>query len=92
MNVSVLWLFLTLPCVGLQYVIGVFPDHTHLLFDGKKELVALLYLSFWCHAAVIVLWFFLMVTWVALQFVIVVFPDHTHLPFCSCQGQSNGAQ
>ena len=37
MNVSVLWLFLTLPCVGLQYVIVVFPDHTHLLFDGKER-------------------------------------------------------
>ena len=29
----VLWLFVTLPWVGLQYVIVVFPDHTHLLFD-----------------------------------------------------------
>ena len=28
-----LWLFLTVPWVGLQYVIVVFPDHTHLLFD-----------------------------------------------------------
>ena len=27
-----LWLFLTVPWVGLQYVIVVFPDHTHLLF------------------------------------------------------------
>ena len=29
---SVLWLFLTVPWVGLQCVIVVFPDHTHLLF------------------------------------------------------------
>ena len=29
---NVLWLFLTVPCVGLQSVIVVFPDHTHLLF------------------------------------------------------------
>ena len=30
-TVNVMWLFLTLPWVGLQYVIVVFPDHTHLL-------------------------------------------------------------
>ena len=28
-----LWLFLTGPWVGLQCVIMVFPDHTHLLFQ-----------------------------------------------------------
>ena len=32
-TVNVMWLFLTLPWVGLQYVIVVFPDHTHLLFS-----------------------------------------------------------
>ena len=32
MTVSVLWLFLTVPWVGMQCVIVVFPDHTHLLF------------------------------------------------------------
>ena len=31
--VNVLWLFLTVLWVGLQCVIVVFPDHTHLLFD-----------------------------------------------------------
>ena len=31
-TVNVLWLFLTMPWVGLQCVIVVFPDHTHLLF------------------------------------------------------------
>ena len=30
--VIVLWLFLAVPWVCLQYVIVVFPDHTHLLF------------------------------------------------------------
>ena len=30
---SVLWLFLTVPWVGLQCVIVVIPDHTHLIFD-----------------------------------------------------------
>ena len=32
--VNVLWLFLTVPWVGLQFVIVVFPDHTHLLFEN----------------------------------------------------------
>ena len=31
-TINVLMLFLTVPLVGLQYVIVVFPDHTHLLF------------------------------------------------------------
>ena len=30
-SINALWLFLTVPSVGLQYVIVVFPDHTHLL-------------------------------------------------------------
>ena len=46
---------------------------------GKRELVALLSLSFWC--LVIIVWLFLVVPLVCLQFVIVVFPDHTHLLF-----------
>ena len=35
-TINILWLFLMVPWVGLQYVIVVFPDHTHLLF--KKHL------------------------------------------------------
>ena len=31
--VNVLWLVLTVSWVGMQYVIVVFPDHTHLLFE-----------------------------------------------------------
>ena len=30
--VIVMWLFLMVSCVCLQFVIVVFPDHTHLLF------------------------------------------------------------
>ena len=30
-TINVLWLFLTVPRVGLQHVIVVFPDHTNLL-------------------------------------------------------------
>ena len=28
-TVNVLWLFLTVPWLGMQFVIVVFPDHTH---------------------------------------------------------------
>ena len=52
-----------------------------MLLMGKRELVALLYLSFWCLVIVILLWLFLTVPWVGQQCVIVVFPDHTHLLF-----------
>ena len=31
-TINVLWLFLTVPWVGMQYVIVVFPYHNHLLF------------------------------------------------------------
>ena len=37
MTVSVLWLFLMVPWVGLQCVIVVFPDHTHLLLDRAVD-------------------------------------------------------
>ena len=46
---------------------------------GKRELIALLYLSSWC--LVMVERLFLAVPRGCLQFVIVVFPDHTHLLF-----------
>ena len=56
---------------------------------GKRELVALLNLSYWC--LVVVERLFLAVPWGCLRFVIVVFPDHTHLLFLvpqkhGCQG------
>ena len=31
------WLFLAVPLVCLQFVIVVFPDHTHLLFLGVSD-------------------------------------------------------
>ena len=31
-TINVLWFFLAVPCVGLQCVVVVFPDHTHLIF------------------------------------------------------------
>ena len=33
---NVPWLFLTMPWAGLQCVVVVFPDHTHLLFFWSK--------------------------------------------------------
>ena len=34
-TVNVLWRFPTVPWVGLQFVIVVFSDHTHLLFQDR---------------------------------------------------------
>ena len=50
-----------------------------IILMGKRELVALLTVSSWCHVRIA--WLFLGVPWICLQFVIVVFPDHTHLLF-----------
>ena len=50
-----------------------------IILMGKRELVALLNLFFWC--LVVVEQLFLVVLWGCLRFVIVVFPDHTHLLF-----------
>ena len=36
----VLWLFITVPWVGLQDVIVIFPDHIHLLFENTPGRVA----------------------------------------------------
>ena len=51
-----------------------------IILMGKRELVALLYLSSWCLVMVELL--FLAVPWGCLWFVIVVFTDHTHY-FCN---------
>ena len=45
MTVSVLWLSLTVPWVGLQCVIVVFHDHTHLLF-GMLNIFIYIFISF----------------------------------------------
>ena len=62
-------------CCTLLYV----HSSIAIILMGKKELVALLNLSYWC--LVMVEWLFLVVPWGCLRFVIVVFPDHTHLIF-----------
>ena len=51
---------------------------------GKRELIALLYLSSWC--LVMVERLFLAVRRGCLQFVIVVFTDNTHLLFLGVSG------
>ena len=50
-----------------------------IILMGKRELVALLYLSSWC--LVMVERLFPAMPQGCLRFVIVVFPDHTHLIF-----------
>ena len=36
-TVNVLWLFIMMAWIGLQYVIVFFPDHNHLLFKRKFD-------------------------------------------------------
>ena len=62
-------------CCTLLYV----PSNIAIILMGKRELVALLNLSFWC--LVMVERLFLAMPRGCLRFVIVVFPDHTHLLF-----------
>ena len=62
-------------CCTLLYV----HSSIAIILMGKRELIALLNLSSWCH--VMVKRLFLVVSQGCLQFVIVVFPDHTHLLF-----------
>ena len=59
-------------CCTLLYV----HSSIAIILMGKRELIALLNLSFWC--LVMVERLFLAVPRGCLQFVIVVFPDHTH--------------
>ena len=62
-------------CCTLLYV----NSSIAIILMGKRELVALPYLSSWC--LVMVEWLFLAVQWGCLRFAIVVFPDHIHLLF-----------
>ena len=60
-------------CDTLRYV----HSSIAIILMGKRELVALLYLS--SRSLVMYEWLFLAVTWGRLRFLIVVFADHTHL-------------
>ena len=50
-TINVLWLFLTVPWVGLWCVIVVFPDHTHLLLYASENRRLKRAGSFWAFAA-----------------------------------------
>ena len=50
-----------------------------IILKRKRELAALLLLSYGCLVTVIVLRLFLAMPWFGLQYVIVEIPDHTHL-------------
>ena len=67
-------------CCTLLYVHSSFA----IILMGKRELVALLSLSFWFLVSVV--WLLLAVPWACLQFVIVVFPEHTHTLFLMPKG------
>ena len=79
------FLFIASPIVGIcncsLFFCTLLYVHSSIaiILIGKRELVALLYLSSWC--LVMVEWLFLAVPWGCLRFVIVGFPDHTHLLF-----------
>ena len=45
-TLNVLWLFLTVQWVGLQCVIVVLPDHTHLLFHSLVHFVKIIRLIY----------------------------------------------
>ena len=63
-------------CSMLGYALLYVHSSFAIILMGKRELVALICLSSWCH--VMVVWLFLAVPWVCMQFDIVVFPGHTH--------------
>ena len=63
--------------VFVMVYVAMCPSSFAIILTRKRELVALLLLSFGCLVTINVLWLFLTVPWVGLQFVIVVFPDHT---------------
>ena len=59
-------------CCTLLYV----PSSFAIILMGKRELVVLLSLTFWC--LVIVVWILFTMQQVCLLFVVVIFSDHTH--------------
>ena len=72
-------LFVGFLCLGMHYFVSLLV--LQIILKRKREMVALLLLSYGCLVTINVLWLFLAVPWVCLQCVIVVFPDHTRLLF-----------
>ena len=79
------FLFIVTPIVGVcncsMFCCTLLYVHSSnaIILMGKRELVALLYLSSWC--LVVVERLFLAVPRGCLWFMIVVYPDHTHILF-----------
>ena len=48
MTVGILWFFFPMPWVGMQWVIVLFPDHTHLLIATVYPVTSLCNVSFQC--------------------------------------------
>ena len=77
-------LFVGVLCLSLfWYALLCVLSNFTIILKRKRELVALLLLSYGCLVTVNVLWLFLKVSWVGLQCVVVVFHDHTHLLFAN---------
>ena len=70
-------LCLSLFCCALLCALSSFA----IILKRKRELAALLLLSYRCLVTVNVLWLGLTKPWVSLHCVIVVFRDHSHLIF-----------
>ena len=89
-------LFIVTPIVGVcncsMFCCALLYVHSSIaiILMGKRELIALLNMSFWC--LVMVERLFLTVPRGCLQFVIVVFPDHTHLLFLASNLGSSCSQ
>ena len=68
-TINVLWLFITVLLVGLQHLIVVFPDHTHLLWKPELFRLTSLWHAF-IYTVVFVSLIFLLHSFVCLMFVI----------------------
>ena len=66
-------------CFSMHYIVSLKVSSFAIILKRKRELVALLLLSYECLVTVNVLWLFLTVPRVGLQCVTVVFPDNSHL-------------
>ena len=75
-------LFVGVLCLSLfWYALLCVLSSFAIILKRKRELLALLLLTYGCLVTVYVLWLFLTVPWVGLQCVIVVFPDYIHFLF-----------
>ena len=67
--------------VSVLLCITLYPFWFAIILKWKRQLVALLLLSYGCLVIVNILRLFLTVPWAGLRCVIVVFLDHTYLHF-----------